>query len=67
MDKMHLEVLTNLHNALLVGHDPQFRIDDLDKVLNPIRASIVSILEVCDESTRDWVTSNYARTMNRML
>ena len=67
MNEIHIEVLTNLHNALLVGHDPQFSIDDLDKVLNPIRKSIVALLEVCDDSTREWVTSNYSRAMTRML
>ena len=65
MEKMHLEVLRKLHEALLVGHDPQFKIEDLDHVLNPIRIAIASILEVCDQSTRDWVTSNYARELNK--
>lgn len=67
MEKAHLEVLTNLHNALLAGHDTSFRIEDLDKVLNPVRKSIVALLEVCDESTREWVTSNYSKAMTRML
>lgn len=67
MEKAHLEVLTNLHNALLAGHDTSFRIEDLDKVLNPVRKSIVALLEVCDESTREWVASNYSKAMTRML
>ena len=65
MEKAHLEVLTNLHNALLAGHDTSFRIEDLDKVLNPVRKSIVALLEVCDESTREWFTANYYRELNK--
>lgn len=67
MEKAHLEALTHLHNALLAGHDTSFRIEDLDKVLNPVRKSIVALLEVCDESTREWFTSNYSRAMTRIL
>lgn len=67
MEKTHLEVLTNLHAALLAGHDTSFRIEDLDKVLNPVRKSIAAILEVCNEETREWFTSNYSRVMTRML
>lgn len=65
MNNTHLEVLRNLHNALLVGHNPQFSITDLDKVLNPVRKSIIALLEVCDESAREWFTENYYRELNK--
>ena len=65
MDKINLEVLRELHEALLVGHHPQFRIEDLDHVLNHVRKAIFAILEVCDDGTREWYTSNYARELNK--